>query len=165
MAMRQIAVLPYRTEGPAIDAPIQILLVSSRGTGRWVIPKGRPESKLTPHASAAKEAEEEAGVLGATEYQSIGFGGQTTIFDRTAISAQSTWSNATREGLRGGQATASISTPITQSLSFNASASFQTPRLSLGGHLIQAKAIDAAGNTDASQARKKVKILRKRRRR
>ena len=66
MAMRQIAVLPYRTEGPAIDAPIRILLVSSRGTGRWVIPKGRPESKLTPHASAAKEAEEEAGVLGAT---------------------------------------------------------------------------------------------------
>jgi uncharacterized delta-60 repeat protein len=44
-------------------------------------------------------------------------------------------------------------------------ATFRTPRLSLGGHLIQAKAIDAAGNTDASQARKKVKILRKRRRR
>ncbi|SEB04404.1 fimbrial biogenesis usher protein [Paraburkholderia sartisoli] len=82
------------------------------GTGTWSIGKS---SSVT------------AGVLGATEYQSIGFGGQTTIFDRTAISAQSTWSNATREGLRGGQATASISTPITQSLSLNASASLQTP--------------------------------------
>ncbi|CAG4903784.1 fimbrial biogenesis usher protein [Paraburkholderia saeva] len=82
------------------------------GTGTWSIGKN---SSVT------------AGVLGATEYQSIGFGGQTTIFKNTAISAQSTWSNATREGLRGGQATASISTPITESLSFNASASIQTP--------------------------------------
>ena len=66
MAMRQIAVLPYRAESPAIDAPIRILLVTTRGTGRWVIPKGSPVGKLPPHASAAREAEEEAGVLGAT---------------------------------------------------------------------------------------------------
>jgi len=66
MAMRQIAVLPYRTESPAIDAPIRILLITTRGTGRWVIPKGRPMAKLPPHASAAIEAEEEAGVLGST---------------------------------------------------------------------------------------------------
>ncbi|WEK46586.1 MAG: DUF47 family protein [Candidatus Andeanibacterium colombiense] len=66
MAARQIAVLPYRTESPAIDAAIHILLISSRGTGRWVIPKGRQIAKLAPHASAAREAEEEAGVLGAT---------------------------------------------------------------------------------------------------
>jgi hypothetical protein len=38
--MRQIAVLPYRTIGPAVDAPIQILLITSRSTRRWVIPKG-----------------------------------------------------------------------------------------------------------------------------
>lgn len=63
--MRQIAVLPYRTETPAIDSPIRILLITSRGTGRWVIPKGKPMAGLPPHASAAKEAEEEAGVLGA----------------------------------------------------------------------------------------------------
>ena len=66
MAMRQIAVLPYRAESPAIDAPIRILLVTTRGTGRWVIPKGRPIGKLPPHESAALEAEEEAGVLGST---------------------------------------------------------------------------------------------------
>lgn len=63
--MRQIAVLPYRAESPAIDAPIRILLITSRGTGRWVVPKGKPINGLPPHASAAVEAEEEAGVLGA----------------------------------------------------------------------------------------------------
>jgi len=63
--MRQIAVLPYRI-GPAVSGgPISILLITSRGTGRWVIPKGNEIKGLTPHASAAREAEEEAGVLGA----------------------------------------------------------------------------------------------------
>ncbi len=42
-----------------------MLLVTSRGTGRWVIPKGNPESGLSAHAAAALEAEEEAGVRGA----------------------------------------------------------------------------------------------------
>lgn len=65
MAMRQIAVLPYRAASPAVDAPIHILLVTSRETRRWVIPKGKPVATLPPHASAAREAEEEAGVLGA----------------------------------------------------------------------------------------------------
>ena len=65
MAMRQIAVLPYRAESAAVDAPIRILLITSRGKGRWVVPKGRPIAGLPPHASAAREAEEEAGVLGA----------------------------------------------------------------------------------------------------
>ncbi len=63
--MRQIAVLPYRTIGPAVDAPIQILLITSRSTRRWVIPKGGLMKGLQPHAAAAVEAEEEAGVLGA----------------------------------------------------------------------------------------------------
>lgn len=63
--MRQIAVLPYRADSPAIDATIRILLITSRGRGRWVVPKGKPMAGLTLHASAAREAEEEAGVLGA----------------------------------------------------------------------------------------------------
>ncbi|WP_374411112.1 DUF47 family protein [Novosphingobium colocasiae] len=63
--MRQIAVLPYRTLGPGVDAPIQILLITSRGTGRWVVPKGGLMKGLPPHAAAAAEAEEEAGVRGA----------------------------------------------------------------------------------------------------
>lgn len=63
--IRQIAALPYRTEGEALDAPIRILLVTSRETRRWVIPKGNPAKGLPPHQGAAAEAEEEAGVVGA----------------------------------------------------------------------------------------------------
>lgn len=63
--IRQIAALPYRTEGEGLDAPIRILLVTSRETRRWVIPKGNPVKGLLPHQAAAEEAEEEAGVVGA----------------------------------------------------------------------------------------------------
>jgi predicted phosphate transport protein (TIGR00153 family) len=63
--MRQIAALPYRSAGGAVDAPVSILLVTSRETKRWVIPKGNPMGGVLPHAAAAVEAEEEAGVRGA----------------------------------------------------------------------------------------------------
>ena len=39
--------------------------MTSRGTGRWVLPKGNPIKGLSPHAAAAQEAFEEAGVEGA----------------------------------------------------------------------------------------------------
>ncbi|MDK2769029.1 MAG: DUF47 family protein [Sphingomonas sp.] len=57
--------MPYRTDGTAIDAPVRVLLVTSRGTGRWVIPKGNVANGTPPHLAAAEEAEEEAGVIGA----------------------------------------------------------------------------------------------------
>ncbi|WP_256326077.1 DUF47 family protein [Sphingomonas sp. NFR15] len=62
--MRQIAALPYRSEGHAIDAPVRILLVTSRETRRWVIPKGNQPAGMSAHVAAAMEAEEEAGVRG-----------------------------------------------------------------------------------------------------
>ena len=43
---------------------IEVLLITSRDTGRWVIPKGWPISGLTPADTAAREAWEEAGVEG-----------------------------------------------------------------------------------------------------
>ena len=43
---------------------IQILLVTSRGSGRWIIPKGWPVDGETPAQAAATEAFEEAGVEG-----------------------------------------------------------------------------------------------------
>jgi uncharacterized protein len=64
-AIRQIAALPYRNVGHGLDAPVQILLVTSRESKRWVIPKGNFGNNMAPHAAAAREAEEEAGVLGA----------------------------------------------------------------------------------------------------
>ncbi len=70
--MRQIAVLPYRLGGGRPDGPTEIMLITSRETKRWVIPKGNPLSNMELHASAAVEAEEEAGVLGAACPTSIG---------------------------------------------------------------------------------------------
>jgi 8-oxo-dGTP pyrophosphatase MutT (NUDIX family) len=46
------------------DAGIEVLLITSRDTGRWVIPKGWPMPGLSPEAAAAQEAWEEAGVSG-----------------------------------------------------------------------------------------------------
>jgi len=44
---------------------VQVLLVTSRESGRWVIPKGNFANSVSPHLAAAQEAEEEAGVRGA----------------------------------------------------------------------------------------------------
>jgi 8-oxo-dGTP pyrophosphatase MutT (NUDIX family) len=43
---------------------IEVLLLTSRGTGRWVIPKGWPMRNRTPAGTAKREAFEEAGVKG-----------------------------------------------------------------------------------------------------
>lgn len=65
----QYAALPFRRRKPSKAASgrkdgLQILLVTSRDTGRWVIPKGWPMKGKRPHAAAAREALEEAGVTG-----------------------------------------------------------------------------------------------------
>lgn len=52
---------------------VQVLLVSSRDTGRWIIPKGWPISGLTPHETALREAWEEAGVRGEAHPLCLGF--------------------------------------------------------------------------------------------
>ena len=52
-------------EGNAPDAPVSILLITSRENRRWVIPKGNAPKGMSPHDAAAREAEEEAGVTGA----------------------------------------------------------------------------------------------------
>lgn len=62
--IRQIAALPYRAVGSTLYAPVQMLLVTSRRTGRWIIPKGNIERGVAPHDCAAVEAVEEAGVVG-----------------------------------------------------------------------------------------------------
>ncbi len=57
----QYAALCYRIRK---NGDCRILLVTSRGTGRWIPPKGWPIKGLEPHESAAREALEEAGVKG-----------------------------------------------------------------------------------------------------
>lgn len=56
----QFAALCYRI----VDGKIQVLVITSRGTGRWIIPKGWPIDAKTPAKSAAIEAYEEAGAEG-----------------------------------------------------------------------------------------------------
>ena len=53
-------------------AGLEVLLVTSRETKRWIIPKGWPIPGLAPSKSAAQEAYEEAGVRGDTRSRSIG---------------------------------------------------------------------------------------------
>jgi 8-oxo-dGTP pyrophosphatase MutT (NUDIX family) len=65
----QYAALPFRC---IADSGVEVMLVTSRGTGRWVIPKGWPIEGKAPHASAAREALEEAGVVGRAGRDSIG---------------------------------------------------------------------------------------------
>jgi len=57
---RQFAALPVTER----DGETLVLLVTSRDTGRWVLPKGWAERGLTGSELAAKEAFEEAGVVG-----------------------------------------------------------------------------------------------------
>jgi 8-oxo-dGTP pyrophosphatase MutT (NUDIX family) len=56
-----------RIRNPVCRSPIQdrVLLLSSRETRRWVIPKGWPIRGLKPREVAAQEAFEEAGLVGA----------------------------------------------------------------------------------------------------
>ena len=56
----------------ADDGSQQVLLVTSRGSGRWIIPKGWPVKSLKDHQAAAREAEEEAGVSGKVRAKPIG---------------------------------------------------------------------------------------------
>ena len=54
------------------DKGIEVLLITSRDSGRWVIPKGWPMPGLSPEAAAAQEAWEEAGVRGSMNPLCIG---------------------------------------------------------------------------------------------
>ena len=65
----QYGALPYRLS--AGSRP-QFMLVTSRETRRWIIPKGWPKRGKSPHRSAAREAFEEAGVLGAVGRRPVG---------------------------------------------------------------------------------------------
>lgn len=64
----QYAALPYRLEGGRAE----VMLITSRRTRRWIIPKGWPMPGLKPQEAAAIEATEEAGVLGQIGERPIG---------------------------------------------------------------------------------------------
>lgn len=67
--LKQVAALPVRRNRQGAR---QVMLVTSRETRRWVIPKGWPHRGIADYAAAAKEAHEEAGVVGETRRKRIG---------------------------------------------------------------------------------------------
>jgi phosphohistidine phosphatase len=65
---RQSGVIPLRRT----SSHTEVLLVTTRGSGRWTIPKGVVDLDATPIESAVKEAYEEAGVRGCAVEESVG---------------------------------------------------------------------------------------------
>ena len=95
---RQSAVLPYRKR----EDELEVLLISSRGGKRWVLPKGIVEPGMTPVASAMKEALEEAGVegdvgrepLGAYRYRKWGGICEVTVYPYAVSNELENWPEA-----------------------------------------------------------------------
>ena len=67
-ARLQAAALPYRRA-----ENLEILLVSSLDTGRWIVPKGWPMKGRSNFEAARREAYEEAGVKGEIASKPAGF--------------------------------------------------------------------------------------------
>ncbi len=64
----QFAALPWRRSSQGLE----VLIITSRRTRRWIVPKGWPLANLNPAESAAAEALEEAGVKGRVSAQPFG---------------------------------------------------------------------------------------------
>ena len=75
----QFGALPWRCR----DGKLEILLITSRDTGRWIIPKGWPMDGETPADAAATEAFEEAGVEGKLSQMVVGFFGYLKQMDKS----------------------------------------------------------------------------------
>lgn len=66
----QYAALPWRRGD---NGAVMVLVITSRETKRWVIPKGWPIKGMKSPQSAAREAYEEAGVVGEVGKKAVGF--------------------------------------------------------------------------------------------
>jgi 8-oxo-dGTP pyrophosphatase MutT (NUDIX family) len=67
--LTQYGVIPVRTSA---DGGVEILLITSRETRRWVVPRGNPIPGKSAAQSAAQEAYEEAGIRGELEPEPLG---------------------------------------------------------------------------------------------
>jgi 8-oxo-dGTP pyrophosphatase MutT (NUDIX family) len=66
--LKQFAALPIAV----LDGLPHVLLITSRETRRWIIPKGHPDKHLAASALASLEAFEEAGVSGTIQPEPLG---------------------------------------------------------------------------------------------
>jgi 8-oxo-dGTP pyrophosphatase MutT (NUDIX family) len=65
---RQVAALPYRVTPHGYE----VVMITTRDSGRWILPKGWPIKGLKRHESAETEAMEEAGLIGSAEPKPFG---------------------------------------------------------------------------------------------
>lgn len=77
----QFAALCYRI----VKNRVEILLITTRRTGRWIIPKGWPIDGLTPADCAAQEAWEEAGVRGQIHDHCLGLFSYNKMMDDDVV--------------------------------------------------------------------------------
>ncbi len=111
MARTQYGALPYRFDKAG---DLEILLVTSRRSRRWIIPKGWPIAGLAAAETAAREAFEEAGAvgdvetspLGSYQYEKLLKGGErsatceVTVFPLRVQTMLDTWPEASQRTLR-----------------------------------------------------------------
>ena len=69
------------------DASLEVLLVTTRRSRRWIIPKGWPIKGLKPAKSAAREAFEEAGVRGKVGGKAVGLFTYKKVLDESGVEA------------------------------------------------------------------------------
>jgi phosphohistidine phosphatase len=119
----QSGVIPFRFAGERL----QVLMITSSSGRRWVFPKGIVEEGLTPEASAAAEALEEAGVEGEVILPSLGtyerrkWGGtvSVTMFPMRVTRIHDDWAEKDfrqRAWLSEAEASARISDPPLQEI-------------------------------------------------
>ena len=66
---KQVAALPVRVDD---EGRVHVLLITSRETQRFIIPKGWPMKGRKDHQAAAIEAQQEAGIIGRIQKKPVG---------------------------------------------------------------------------------------------
>lgn len=67
--IRQVAAIPFRLDA---GGKVEVLLITSRTTKRFIVPKGWPMKGKSGREAATTEAREEAGVLGTALKKPLG---------------------------------------------------------------------------------------------
>lgn len=108
--IQQVAALPF----VGGKSGYELVLITSRNDGRWLIPKGWPEDGESLEAGAAREAREEAGIVGDIHGDPVGsyvymkllasgdrIRSEVSVFPLLVRSLQSNWpERASRERRR-----------------------------------------------------------------
>lgn len=125
--LRQAAALPWRLG----NSGIEIMLITSRRRGRWILPKGWPEGNERLCDAAAREAFEEAGLSGSVSMHEFGrydylkaaphgaLACQVSVFPLQVIEISDRWKEygqRERQWMGASEAAASVAEPELRAL-------------------------------------------------